>query len=218
MGRVDDQWPNVSADKDGDGNGPTGHTSPGAASTSSRVQRAKSRATAGTRAAMQWITLAPPKFVAVGNTNANKRRETRHCRRRQGSFRRRILPARLSPVLLSPAVVNVAHDVGDTLPASGGATCQQARAREKLYRLTSYWMCRFGDYWQLARDMCCHLMELYDGCRAWRDLRMLTTLADRDMDNEAPNGQRELHFWRDYGPRQWSLAEHLDRTVSYLEK
>jgi len=169
------------------------------------------RETTHAQAAKQWITLTSQKLVAE---QRKLRLDPAHA------HARRLLPARrLSPALLSPAVVDVTRGVGETLFGARDASHAQAtRAQEKLYRLTCYWMYRFGDQWRLARDMCRHLTGLYDDSRSWRQLRLWTTLAERDMDSEAPTGAREELFWRDYGPHKWRLAEQLDRTVSYLER
>ena len=133
---------------------------------------------------------------------------------RQQPVSRRQLRA---PVLFSPNVVNVSRYVDDTLLTSGERG-RRAKVPERLFRLTSYWMHRFGSCWQLARDTCCRLVKLYDDSRAWRELRLLTTLADRDMDQDAPTGKREYLFWRDYGPELWRRAERLEATVNYLER
>ena len=133
---------------------------------------------------------------------------------RQQPVSRRLLRA---PVLFSPNVVNVARYVDETLQTSGERG-RRAKVPERLFRLTSYWMHRFGSCWQLARDTCCRLVKLYDDSRAWRELRLLTTLADRDMDQDAPTGKRERLFWRDYGPELWRRAERLEATVNYLER
>ena len=140
------------------------------------------------------------------------KRPSKHARQQPVS---RLLPR--APVLFLPNVVNVARDIDDKLLASGEGG-QRAQMPDRLFRLTSYWMHRFGSCWQLARDTCCRLTKLYNDSRTWRELRLLTTLADRDMDKEAPTGKRERLFWRDYGPELWRRAERLERTVNYLDR
>ena len=196
MGCADDSWSGAPETEH-----TAGETTPLAPQVSPVASPGGRRDTTHAPTAKEWISLTSQKLVAG----------QRNC----------LLPARrLSPALLSPAVVDVARDVGETWSGASrdARRAQAARAQEKLYRLTCYWMYRFGDQWRLARDMCRHLTGLYDDSRTWRQLRLWTTLAERDMDSEAPAGAREELFWRDYGPHKWRLAEQLDRTVSYLER